>query len=633
MSSKTKQLAFRISIYVLIIVALVFVVFTSINYLVSRRIFVDRVRISGQLVQERVYEDIQGRIINITSRGLELSRIHLENYPGGDEGVGELLKTFVGGLDGVSVCVVTVGYGAEQYLIGYNKVVDTVFVAGPDKYGDKKWFNEPLRTGEIFWSEPHYGLLGKELKMITVSMPIFLDGEASGVVGVRISLDWLDQLVSSRKVFDSGFAFLISKEHTILTYLRKDYIMTHKLEDLTLSLSKSELELFLNDIDSGTTGTIMIKEPEVLDEALFVMHHPMDLLNGTLLVVIPANEVLGDLKTLTLELLAVSLLALLLIGTFVFVIVRKFLIPLKQLSNSVKLFGEGEFDVHFPEPEVLDEVGTLSQSFIQMKENLVKNELLLEQSTEERQIIETQIDYAARIQNSILPKESPETLKDFGIDIFGLLQPAKKVGGDLFDYFISEGTKLYFIIGDVTGKGIPASFFMGMTRTYFRVEGKYNELVKELVNKINIDLCQSNPEAIFVTLFCGILDLETYTLEYCNAGHNLPVLFKKDGSVREIPEQHGTPLGLISGQNYKSSQMIFEPGDKFVGFTDGISEASNEDGEFFEKREMNEFFNKSEIFEKSAKETCSAVLSSVQEFSKGKQQEDDITILVFQRKL
>ncbi|MEA1897115.1 MAG: SpoIIE family protein phosphatase [Bacteroidota bacterium] len=630
---KTKNIASRISIYVLIIVTMVFVVITSINYTVSRRILLDKTRISGQLVQERVHESIENRLINITSRSVELSQINLENYPGGDEGVGELLKTFVGGLDGVSVCVVTVGHGSEQYLIGYNKIYDTVFIAETIRYVDKRWFKSPIETGEIFWSEPHFGLLGKELKMITVSVPIFTNGKASGIVGIRISLDWLDQLVSSIKVFDSGFAFLISKEHTLLTYLKKDYIMTRKLEDLTLSLSDDELKLFLADIDSGLTGTILINEPDVLDESLFIMHHPLELLEGTLLVVIPANEVLGDLKKLTLELFTVSLLAILLIGVFVFIVVRRFLNPLKKLNTSVKLFGEGEFDVHFPEPKVLDEVGMLSQSFIRMKDNLIKNELLLEQSTEERQKIETQIDFAARLQNSILPQKPPVALKNSGIDIFGLLKPAKKVGGDLYDYFISEDKLLYFIVGDVTGKGIPASFFMGMTRTYFRVEGKYNRSVKELMNKVNQDLCQTNTESIFVTLFCGILDLETWQLEYCNAGHNLPRLIKKDGSVKRISEQHGSPLGLMLKQNYNSSQMILEPGDKFIGFTDGVTEASNKDGAFFGKSEMGDLFKKSEIYDKSAKETCSAVFSSVKEFSGREQQEDDITILVFQRTL
>ena len=542
MFSKTKQLAFRISIYVLIIVALVLVVFTGINYSVSRRIFIDKTKISAQQVQERVYENIENRLINIMSRGVELSQISLENYPGGREGIGELLKTYVGGLDGVAGCAVTVGHGVEQYLIGYSKILDSVFIAESDKYSGEEWYNKPMETGEIFWSEPHHDVLSEEIKMITVSIPIFLNDKPSGVVGVRISLDWLDRLVSSMKVFDSGFAFLISKEHRLLTYLRKDYIMTHRLEDLTLNLSEDELKLFFDNIDSGKTGILMIKEPKVFDEKLFVMHHPMDLFNGTLLVIIPASEVLGDLNTLTLKLFAISTLALLLVVAFVFVIVRKFLNPLKNLSTSVKLFGEGEFDVHFPEPSVLDEVGMLSQSFIRMKDNLIQNELLLEQSTEERQKIETQIDFAARIQNSILPKETPKFLKDSGIDIFGLLKPAKKVGGDLFDYFISEEKQLYFIIGDVTGKGIPASFFMGMTRTYFRVEGKYNQSVKELVNKVNQDLCQSNTESIFVTLFCGILDLETWQLEYCNAGHNLPRIMKKDGSVKRIHEQHGSPL-------------------------------------------------------------------------------------------
>ncbi len=611
---------------------MVFVVFTSINYTVSRRILIDKTRISGQLVQERVHESVETRLINITSRSVELSEISLENYPGGNEGVGELLKTFVGGLDGVSVCVVTVGHGPEQYLIGYNKIYDTVFIAETNRYSEKGWFKSPIETGEIFWSEPHFGLIGKDLKMITVSVPIFMNGKASGIVGVRISLDWLDQLVSSIKVFDSGFAFLISKEHTLLTYLKKDYIMTRKLEDLTLSLDEDELKTFLNDVDLGLSGTILINEPDVLDESLFVMHHPMELLGGTLLVVVPASEVLGDLKTLTLELFTVSLLAILLIGAFVFIVVRKFLNPLKKLNTSVKLFGEGEFDVHFPEPNVLDEVGMLSQSFIRMKNNLIKNELLLEESTEERQKIETQIDFAARIQNSILPKETPEFLKKSGIDIFGLLQPAKKVGGDLFDYFVSEDKQLYFIIGDVTGKGIPASFFMGMTRTYFRVEGKYSKSVKELMNKVNQDLCQTNTESIFVTLFCGILDLETWQLEYCNAGHNLPRLIKKDGSVIKIHEQHGSPLGLMLKQNYNSSQMILEPGDKFIGFTDGVTEASNKDEVLFGKSGIRDLFEESAIYEKSAKETCLAVFSSVKKFSEREQQEDDITILVFQRK-
>ncbi|MCD6596256.1 MAG: SpoIIE family protein phosphatase, partial [Bacteroidales bacterium] len=218
----------------------------------------------------------------------------------------------------------------------------------------------------------------------------------------------------------------------------------------------------------------------------------------------------------------------------VYFIIKKNLSPLKELTKAVRKVGEGDFNVDIPKPKKLDEIGNLSLAFESMKDNLKKHVILLDESTSERNKVESEILVADKIQKNILAQSSHPDIIKTGMDIHGLLMPARLIGGDFYDFFMKDDHLLYFILGSVTGKGIPSSMFMGMTRAYFRSEGKYQKTSDAMLKKINLNLVANNPQAIFVTLFCGILDVHSGLIDYCNASHTFPYLVKKDGAETEL---------------------------------------------------------------------------------------------------
>ena len=171
---------------------------------------------------------------------------------------------------------------------------------------------------------------------------------------------------------------------------------------------------------------------------------------------------LSDLYQLSFILLLVAAVSFILLVGLVFLVTRKMLSPLNFLSQTLMKIGEGDFEVDIPEYKRMDEIGNLRQAFTQMKEDLKKHVVLLDKSTSERDQIMTEINIAARIQKNIIPESPPVELTKMGFDAHGILKPAKKIGGDFYDFFMKDKSRFCFVIGDVTGKGIPASFFMGM---------------------------------------------------------------------------------------------------------------------------------------------------------------------------
>jgi sigma-B regulation protein RsbU (phosphoserine phosphatase) len=240
--------------------------------------------------------------------------------------------------------------------------------------------------------------------------------------------------------------------------------------------------------------------------------------------------------------------------------------------------------------------------------------------------IRQELSVATRIQQSILPRNFPPFPDRSDFELLASMSPAKEVGGDLFDFFLLDADHLGIVLGDVSGKGVPAALFMAVSRTLLRAIALQKLPPGECLQYVNTTLATQNPSNMFVTMFYAILDTRTGELQYANGGHNPPYVFSRDGQVRELPSgKSGMIVGLIDGAAYQTASHRLAPGEALLVFTDGVTEAMNPSEEFYSEERLERLL--ANCGPATAEKAVTTVMASVQEFAAGAPQSDDITVL------
>lgn len=252
---------------------------------------------------------------------------------------------------------------------------------------------------------------------------------------------------------------------------------------------------------------------------------------------------------------------------------------------------------------------------------------LIRRSLEEHdQLISIQQDLntAREIQQAILPKAFPPFPNQSRFDIFASMVAAKEVGGDFFDFFIIDSDRLGFVIGDVSGKGVPAAIFMAVSRTLIRATGLKGILANDCMNYVNNLLCNESVSCMFVTVFYGILNTLTGEVDYVNAGHNPPYLISPAG-IRKVDMTGGLILGCMEGLTYQSKTIKLNPGDRLFLYTDGVTEAFNTKDEAYGEDRLEAFLKQNAA--SPIDEVVKKSFTEINDFSAGVPQSDDITLL------
>lgn len=265
-------------------------------------------------------------------------------------------------------------------------------------------------------------------------------------------------------------------------------------------------------------------------------------------------------------------------------------------------------------------VGIAIYGFIMMN-------LLKERSLEKAKLtIEGELGAARNIQMSLIPKTFPPAPVREEFSIYATLEPAKEVGGDLYDFYFVGDNRFFFMIGDVSGKGIPAALFMAVTKTVMKARMHPADAgLGKIISNVNKTLCEGNDSSMFVTAFCGFLDVLTGDVSYINAGHNLPVIVKTDGSVSFLKLTANIPLGVMDDIFYSEAKIHLDPGETLVLYTDGVTEATNMAKEFFTEQHFLDVLQGTNSI--STREVVEKTLSAVHRFAAGANPADDITLL------
>ncbi len=231
-----------------------------------------------------------------------------------------------------------------------------------------------------------------------------------------------------------------------------------------------------------------------------------------------------------------------------------------------------------------------------------------------------ELDVGQEIQMSMLPKDFPT----MGVDLYALLEPSREVGGDLYDFFMVDNDHLFFGIGDVSGKGVPAALFMAVTKTLVKTYGSRLTSPAAILTEVNRDIFIQNDQSMFVTYFLGYLNTNTGELCYSNAGHLHPIL-RELNTTKTLTELHGPVIGAVEYFKYKESKIVLKKRDKLILYTDGITEATNLNGEYYgETRLANIICSNASL---TSEPLLKSILEDLKSFSAVEEQNDDITLL------
>lgn len=485
------------------------------------------------------------------------------------------------------------------------------------------WYLIPKLLKQDYWSEPYYDEGGGNIIMSTYSKPLYdKRGNVYAIFTANISLSLFTDAISQLKPYESSYTYLLSRNGGFLTHADRTKIMNETIFSEAYEIENLEQEQMGNEMLAGHTGTVRYNNKGT-DSYAFYTNIPNT--GWSVCTVCPSDIILQELDSTSRRLIYTFLVGIFALFLIVYSIIRKLTRPLEKFSESARAIAIGRFDVNLPKIHSNDEIRALRDSLVFMQQSLAKYISELEETTASKQRFESELSIAREIQMGMIPKIFPPYPDRKDVDLHAVLHPAKEVGGDLYDFYIDDNY-LYFLIGDVSGKGVPASLFMAITRSLFRTLSQKEMSPAKIVSEMNNSISDNNESNMFVTLILGILDLQTGTLKLCNAGHNPPVLIAPDGQTSFLEFKTHLFAGVIENFAYTDEEIILEKGSKLFLYTDGVTEAENVDKELYGEQRLLDILSAH-----SSSDVCSTVetvVVSVAEHVQEAEASDDLTILV-----
>jgi sigma-B regulation protein RsbU (phosphoserine phosphatase) len=473
------------------------------------------------------------------------------------------------------------------YVFRQGDSISTTSLGGENyEYFFMDWYQIPKMTNSSYWSEPYFDEGGANILMTTYSTPFYTYKNGvrtfSGVVTIDVSLEFLKQIMSKLKILDTGYAFLISRNGVIITHPNQKYVMNESIFSIAKANDQPGMRSVGRNMVQGKSNFASADfKSKFKSGKLWINYISLPSSHWSIGVIYPESEMFASLRKINIILMLLVVFGLSLLSVFITRIINNITKPLKLLASSARLIASGNFNVKLPEIKTHDEMEELCDSFIYMQKELAEYIVTLKDTTSAKEKIESELRIAREIQMAMIPHIFPPFPDLPQIDVFAVLKSAKEVGGDLYDFFVIDGDKFCFAIGDVSGKGVPASLFMAVTRTLVRSISDKEVSPSVIVTSLNKSLSDNNESSMFVTFFLGVLNLKTGQLKYCNAGHNPPVIIHGNGDVAMFDKTKYIPVGLFEDFDYQELSLQLEDGDKIFLYTDGVSEAENADNKLF----------------------------------------------------
>ena len=625
-----KSFSTRLSLSILISTSILFIISIGIAFFTSHMLILREAELSSQ------------RLLDATINEIELSIVEIESEVKGTAWMAnerkadpqamytltaEALKRN-SKIEGCAIAFTPNYYKDKYYFAPYSYKDSATGEIRTKQLGNKSWdyfymdwYQIPSLSGKTCWSEPYFDEGGGKFYMSTFSYPLKdTNGQIFAIVTADVNVTWISELLEKIKPYKSSKVSLISKCGNFINVAKDNKLRGETIYTfLKYAQNKgNDLNGIVKRIMSGEKG---MSKYSINNEKSFSVFGPLK--NGWILsITCDYREVLARSSTMHLILLIIGIFGLFLIFIISYSIVKKITNPLIEFSSAALSIAKGDFSTPLPEIKTDDEIRKLRDSFNHMQHSLTQYMESLRKKTAESERIESELDVASKIQMAMIPKVFPKHAK---MDLYALLKPAKEVGGDYYDFLLKDNM-LYFSIGDATGKGIPAAMLMAITKSVFHFVASLDLEPDEMVKKINRTLCDGNDNNMFVTMIVGYINLDTLELRYCNAGHN-PIII--DGNFLNV--KPNLVCGLIADYDYKMQEIQLKSGSQIVFYTDGVTEAENENKELFGNERLLEWAKKTATCA-TQQERGNHLLQTVRSFTDGYEQSDDITIMTIKIK-
>jgi len=511
----------------------------------------------------------------------------------------------------------------SAYSLNDHGTIRTTQEGGPYyEYFYMDWYQLCKLLDSPVWTEPFLDYNPEKFyssEMITsYCKPIKdRDGNYIGTISVDLSLNWLSQTISAVKPYPNSYSIMIGRGGTFFVHPDADKLFYETIFTATLDHEDKALADLGHAMQRGEEG---MKQLKIDGKDCYVFYKPLGDTGWSTAIVCPESDIFGGFNRIKMAIVLAVCFGLLLIMVVFFRIIAHELKPLNALAREAETIAGGNFEETLPATTRIDEIGQLSQSFSNMQRSLVNYIDELKHTTAQKASIENELKVASDIQMGMVPRIFPAFPNRKDIDLYASMTPAKEVGGDLYDFFVQE-ERLYFCVGDVSGKGIPASLFMAITRNMFRIIAQQGHSPVEIATEMNIFISKDNDQGMFVTMFIGMADLKTGRMDYCNCGHNAPLL---DGRFIKL-EYDNQPLGLWEDDPFFGEHIDDIRGRQLIVYTDGLNEAENPQKQLFGNKRLMEIA--AGLGGLSSEEVINRLKKAVEEHRAGATPNDDLTLL------
>ncbi|MBR2586734.1 MAG: SpoIIE family protein phosphatase [Thermoguttaceae bacterium] len=489
------------------------------------------------------------------------------------------------------------------------------------------WYRRP--TEEIkgaVWSEPYFDPV-PQTYMMTYSLPLIdEDGTVLGVFTADISLQWLERSLVSLPLGHYGEPVLLSEKGMFVDCSREEWRMKESLGSLADSHTGADRQIFLDLMDEMKKPQGVFKFRRVASGEMAHLYHRLIGRTGwNIGCVIPEREVMETTINMVRGETCIALVGILLMILFAWLIARSVARPIRSLSSAAGMLAEGSFDAPLPSTEGRSEISQLSKAFDKMRTDLKEHIRQKEEAARVQARIGAELRLAHSIQLNMVSREF-EPPREFGVDVCAVMEPALDVGGDLYDFEMLDDKNFYFCIGDVSGKGVPASLFMAMGKTLLKSTMKALRDPAKVLEQVNTELMRGNKEGLFITALCGILNVKTGEVIYANAGHTPPIALKAGGKCRFVDILPSFPLAMMEGTEYENQTARQETGEIYILYSDGATDAENLGGENFGSERL--LSAAGNAYSSCTAQTIESITGAIHAFAKGtEKQADDITLL------
>ena len=497
------------------------------------------------------------------------------------------------------------------------------------EYFTMDWYLLPKLLDRPCWTEPFADynpedIYSKEM-IASYCKPIRdLGGKYIGTLSVDISLGWLSETISSVKPYPNSYSIMTGLGGTFFVHPDSTKLFYQTIFTETLKTPDPDRTALGKAMQRCEAGH---RRLTINGEDCYVFYKPLGSTGWSAAIVCPESDIFNGLNRMQRAVLIIFFLGLILMLFVCRRIVSREMKPLEELTRQIETISSGQLDKELPDNGRTDELGRLYQSFSGMQHSLVNYIDKMKATTAAKAAIENELKVASDIQMSMVPRIFPPFPDRDDIDLFGSMSPAKEVGGDLYDFFVQDN-KMYFCVGDVSGKGVPASLFMAVTRNLFRIFAQQGNDPETIATDINQFLSQDNNQNMFVTMFIGRVNLDSGHLDFCNCGHNPPAIVVPGEPAKFLTIEHfNQPLGIMEGLPFQGDSLENIRETLFLIYTDGLNEAESPSFELFGDDAVLQQLSESGAL--PAEEVITRIKSAVEAHRAGNAPNDDLTLLCF----